>query len=305
MSLIDIDIKRAAKQTMLDVQQQVLIQPWRKSCGDINTNGEKYIDLEDISGWDGVREFKGERHYDDLVKLSHTVDTTKWEKSVEFDDDDMKTSGFKTLVQTRLQQLGLMFVQHPNKLYFELLKNRTSTKTIDGVTFFNAAHPVPGSESITNSNIVSGGGTTVANIYEDFIKVELAFGAMKTRSDDYIWRSTDALKYRLLYGPNLHSQMRTLFSPDEPTTSDPYRGKLIGRAMPEKHHDLDDNDWYVEISNAPIIKPFAYVKKYNPVFGWKNANKKPDFETDKVRYGGKAAYKIHYWHYAGMVLVNN
>ena len=305
MSLIDIDIKRAAKQAVLDVQQQVLTQPWRKSSGDLDTGGEKYVDLEDVSGWDGVREFVGERQYDDITKLSYTVDTTKWEKSVEFDEDDMKGAGFKTLVQRRVQQLGLMFLQHPNKLYFALLKDRTSTQTIDGVTFFNAAHPVAGSKTITNSNIVTGTGTTTANIFADFTSAELAFGAMKTRSDDYIWRSTEALQYRLLYGPSLHSQMNTLFRRTDPLASDPYRGALEGRAVPELHHDLNDNDWYLEISNAPIIKPFAYVKMYNAKFRWKNAPNQADFETDKVRYGGKARYKLHYWHYPGIVLIDN
>lgn len=305
MSLINIDVRRAAKTNVeLELQQQVLTQPWRRWAGTVPTGGEKYIDLESLSGWDGIKEFIGERHYDDLTKLSYRVDTTKWEKSVEFDEDDMRSKAFKDLVSRRVRQLGLMFAQHPNDLFYALIKDRTSTNTIDGVTFFNAAHPVAGSDTITNSNIVSGSGTTTANIYANFISAELAFGAMLTRSGAEIWSTTAGLQYHVMYGPALHSQMILLFGNQPTNTSDPLRGVLAGRATIELLNRLDDNDWYVGIKNTPA-KPFAYVEMYPPTFKWKQGTAQGDFETDKVRYGGKARYKLHHWNYPAMVLVNN
>lgn len=79
------------------------------------------------------------------------------------DLEDEKTGG----IAMRIRQLAEVAGRHPNKLLTTALTEGTTNTGYDGVAFFSASHPARGQQSATQSNLLTGSGTTTANVQTD------------------------------------------------------------------------------------------------------------------------------------------
>jgi phage major head subunit gpT-like protein len=302
--MIDINVRRAAKKTMLELPQMMMTQPWRRHSSDLRSNEKSEI-YQGLGGWPAVERFVKERSYEAIGQREYTVDSIPWALSTEFDSDDVKREAGRWVVQEKLPNMAQVFASHPNGLFFTLLEDTTSIKTVDGVTFFNAAHPVIGSDTITNSNIVSGAGVTAANIITDWYKVVKAFADMRTRSGDRIFEDVGQLRYNILYPMDLDAVMTEVFLKQAITGSATQGALNQENVRLEKYSRLTDTaDWYVKVDNFPTFQPFFFFIVKAPTFKW-NASEDREFERQTVAYGGTARYKMHFGHHETMVKVNN
>lgn len=300
--MIDVSITRAAKRTMeLEINQAVADQPWRMHSMDLNSDefDETY---EALGHWPAVREFIGEANYDFLKELAFTVDSKLWQIGTAFDRDKMRTKAGREVVVKRIPMLANSFANHPNGLMFDLLEDTSSTATIDGVTFFNAAHTIAGS-STTWSNLVSGAGVTAANIITDFYKIRAAIAAVQNRAGDRVFENIGNLKLTCLYPLDIDQVINEVFNMDVITGSDT-QGVLKRFNVKTEGYDrlTDTTDWYIKIENFPGLQPFFFFKVIDPTFEWD--------ETDKVKknlvsYSGRARYKMHFGYPVIIYKVNN
>lgn len=285
--------QRASKAMALHLPQQIASMHWRMNTMDIRSI-EKTENLQGLGDFPAVEEYLKERNYQAVGQRDFIVKSRKWMLSTEIEVDELEREGGKWFISTRIPQIAKGFAAHPTRLFFELLENTVSTKTMTGKTFFNAAHPVIGSKTITNSNLVSGSGTSAAQVIADWFKVKRAFAAMKLRNGDRIFENIDTISYEIWIPNELDEVFTDVFN-REPITGSATQGKLNNQNAKVKMFDRlnDANDWYVKITNMPMFQPFFFFKNYDPEFMW-NDSKHLEFEKDVVRYGGKARYDIVY-----------
>lgn len=290
--MISLDKQRASKAMNLHVGQQIAMQTWREHTMDL-VSAEHTETYEGLGDFPAVEKYLKERNYQVVGQRDYTVKSEKWTINTELDVDDMKREKGMWFINTKIPQMAQIFAAHPNGLFFDVLQNTTSTNTMDRVTFFNAAHPVIGSD-ITNSNLVSGTGVAAANIKVDWYTVKHTFGGMKLRSGDRIFENTGRLSFEI-FVPNALEQVFTDLFIEQRVVGDATTGTLRNANAKISVFDrlTDANDWYVKIRNFPAIQPFFFFKNYNPKFEW-NDSKHLMFERDVVRYGGKARYAIVY-----------
>lgn len=112
-----------------------------------------------------------------LGDASYTLTNKEYAAGLVFKRRDVENDQAGMIGQ-RIRQLATTAAFHPNKLLIDLLTNgNSSTLGLDytGEAFFNDTHAVRGKQSATQDNIISGGGTTTAQIAAD---IGLSIGRM-------------------------------------------------------------------------------------------------------------------------------
>jgi len=117
------------------------------------TESENYTWLRDLPG---VREWVGQRQVQSLAQSDYLLTNKDWEGTVGVPRNafnDNKTSSF----DKPMEALGRSVGKDPDKKIWNLLKEGHVNICHDGVSFFNAAHPL-GDSGGTFSNSQAGGG---------------------------------------------------------------------------------------------------------------------------------------------------
>jgi len=70
-------------------------------------------------------------------------------------------------IMKRVRDMNVVALNFANKLIIDQIINATSLLAYDGVSFFNDAHPIRGSQTATQDNLLAGTGVTVAAIKTD------------------------------------------------------------------------------------------------------------------------------------------
>lgn len=102
----------------------------------------------------GVREWVGERVYNNISTNQYVVPNRKWESTIEVERDDIEDDQFGEYARA-FQMLGRKAALHPGKLVYETINAGDTLICYDGQPFFDTAHPMGNK---TYSNITTGGG---------------------------------------------------------------------------------------------------------------------------------------------------
>lgn len=99
-----------------------------------------------------VREWKGERHFNQLAAADFTIKNRKWENSVLIEKDNIDDDRLG-MYGPVLQNLAAEATHHPDKLLMQLVAAAGSTVCFDGQYFFDSDHSW--GKSGTQSNLLT------------------------------------------------------------------------------------------------------------------------------------------------------
>lgn len=242
----------------------------------------------------GVKEFLDTRALENLKKWDFTITNKVWEDTLAFTEDELNDMP-AAIVKARIPLLAASAAEHLDEHLFDVLVAGTAGYCFDGQYFFSASHPTE--DGGTFSNLITGDGTTVANVKTNFDEVIQAAQGIKKRNGNPLLRNLG--KPVILHGPALNSIMREAFVMQ--FASGGANNTHYDAATPISLGDLSGNDWYLIFENK-AMKPFIYQEREGWKFEW---NENERFMRNKIYYGGKARYAIGYGHPALCYKVDN
>lgn len=207
-------------------------------------------------------------------------------KRTELDDQQYSA------ITRRINSLGRVAASYLNLLITNALINGTTQNGYDGVSFFNSAHPIRNKEPSTQSNIVSGSGTTTANLNTDIrTAMTRMMGFIDENGEPYdenLNRFVIACP-SALYPSMLEAVQGDLLSNTSNILAN--SGQLAFRVI-QSPRFTDANDWYMAADvddDRPIV-----IQQRDPLEVSSNIDGDDAFEREeykfKTRWRGIAGY---------------
>ncbi len=183
--------------SMAFMSGQSLIKPtYKEIASELPGTGAKtvYPMLLELGG---MREWVGEKEFEDLARGGYELVNRDWEKSFELDRNSIEDDTYGTLVPAA-QRLGVAVADNPNVQVTLALEAGPSTLCWDGQEFFDLAHPVNPfkPELSTYANLVTSQAFDSANFiteYTNFLAHPDSAGRPLNRPPDTIF--VDASNY--------------------------------------------------------------------------------------------------------------
>lgn len=259
------------------------------------SNKEKY-------GWLGnvpqLTEWLDERKLNGVIDYDYEIPNKDYEATLQVDRNAVEDDQLGA-IKIRVNDLAIRAKQHPRKLFFEALLAADSALCYDGQAFFSASHA--SGKSGTQSNIVSGTGTTYAQLEADFDSAVIAMSSYKDDQGEPF--SDGEAKLTLICSKSLYPKFKKL------NTADSVDGGATNtmKGMVEKivsSSRLSGNDWYL-INTAAPMKPFIMQERQAAKFGSLEATSDRGFMSKRYLYGidYRVGFGYGLWQYA--VKINN
>lgn len=141
---------------------------------------EEYV----ISGSQpGMREFVGDRVFNQLTSARFTIANKHFESSVEIDRTDFDDDRIG-MYSNAIGELGEEAACHPDELLFDLIKNGASTACYDGQYFFDSDHLWRDSGALSNKITHTVGSLSAVTPMEAKASVRAGISRMKTFKKD-------------------------------------------------------------------------------------------------------------------------
>lgn len=217
---------------------------------------------EEDYGWMGampaVSEFLSEAHLEQLTEDGFTLRNKDWHAPVQIrksDFEDDKTGQAAMIGQMLAQQLA----KHPARLIIDLIIAADSNLAYDGVAFISNASGVR-----VNDNLLTGTGTTLAQLATDLESVETAMAGFVDDKGEYL----NIIPDTIVCGTSLYRKFQRLFGSDsDPGASvggvfNPFKGQYSVYYDAKLNAD-DANDWYA-CATKGVLKPFVWQSRRNP-----------------------------------------
>lgn len=234
-----------------------------------------------------VKEWLDTKTLDALRGFDFLIKNRDWEATMQVDRNDFEDDKLGTY-RPRISEMGKEAMLHLDGLVSEVRVAGSAALCYDGQFFYDTDH-VEG-ESGTLSNIVTGTGVAVANIYDDF---GTARARMRTFKDDRgrpRIRRQGSLQLLATIPPGLEKVFEELNNPAPGATTprvvlpyvvDPYLA--------------DANDWYLDYIGGSV-KPFVAQINRRPDFvSLEDPNSSEIvFMRKKILFGTEARYNAGY-----------
>jgi phage major head subunit gpT-like protein len=266
--------KTVSERITTALYKKFTMEPFSKSESEI---------YEWMGEWPGMSEWLSDRQIKNMAKNLYTLANRDWESTVGFTKTKLEDN--PEMIKTLIPGMADAAVDHPTSLLFEAIAD--NGLAYDGQPFFDNAHTYWKDDDTegTYDNLLTGTGTTVAQITTDFDSVIAQFQGFVKRNGEPIFQ--DIGKITILHSPNLNNQMRELFGASIiDSTTNIYQGQ----AEPISTGYLSDNDWYACILTKSM-KPFIFQNRQALKTEW---NKSEEFMNRKWYYGADARYALGY-----------
>ena len=265
----------------------------------------------------GMEKFTGSREHQTFPKgYKFTVTNEEYDMAVDVPVRELKRSAKSNnlngldLYKKRIQEMPKLVKDHPVTLAFDMLEagdSNTFGTCFDGQNLLDTTHDYSTSAG-TQSNIVTGAGTTEANILADLDKVVARFEGF------YISQADSGNSKKLKLNENLDKLMvvcpvelgvtfRNLNTKDTLASgeSNPWKGRL---KIVTKHF-TDVNDWYAVLDDDPVFKPFLYQVEEYAVLDFPNPADEGLKERKVATYGANGSYTVAYGAWWKVIQVTN
>jgi phage major head subunit gpT-like protein len=266
-----------------------------------------------------VEEWKGERKaqtFPDGFKF--TVTNKEWDMAVKVRRRDVLraanqvTNILKGLdpYRLRISEMPKSLKDHPVDLSLNMLANgetNTFGTTFDGQNFFDTTHSYS-TVAGTQDNIVTGTGTTAANIEADFLSA-----ISRLDSFEYIQAPNAAYNRKLNSTTDQNllvlapTELKGVFwqlQKDALTTA----GKtntLQKMFEIETVRFSDANDWYLAVLDEPIFRPFLYQVEEFPKLDMPTEQDESVRNRQEYVYGAHGSYNVAYGSWWKIVKIKN
>ena len=238
-------------------------------------------------GWLGamptVQQWLGELNAKEFSSYDYTIKNLDWATSVPINENDVNDDQTGA-IGLFPQMLAQRIMKHPEKLIVDLLINGDSNLAYDGLAFF--------ANRSVNDNLLSGNGTTLANLDTDLNSALVALAKFKDDQGEPL-----NIRGNMIVCPvALENTFRRLVeSKADPTASggvdtyNPYSGRFTVVSDPRLDAD-DANDWYLLATNE-VVKPlvFSMRQEADNRFEKKNLTKTWVWSAD---YRGNGGYGL-------------
>ncbi len=235
-------------------------------------------------GWLGnspkMREWLGDRKLTKLNSFDYKLKNKDYEATLDVlrnDIDDDRLGNYKVRINDLAEQARI----HPRALFFTALIEGTTELCYDGSPFFSASHQ-DSEASGQQSNIVSGGGTTLALLKVDIEKVE---EEMKCLLDD-VGNPFDEseIVIGIVCPPALKQKFVELNTLSRINSTDNgMKGRI--KQITDSCRLTDVNDWYLANIGGSGVKPIIRQVRQKPKFGSQEENSANGFMRKIYYYG--------------------
>lgn len=247
-------------------------------------------------GWLGdvpaMREFVDERVVGGFTDTSYTITNKTWESTIDIKRSEIEDDQTKKL-PVRINDLAARAKQHADELLYTALVNGTTENGYDAYDFFGTAHPIRGKQTATQSNLLTGTGTTVAALKEDF---KAALAAMKNFKDEhakpFFPGGIMASGLIAIVPPGIEFEVReALNSTLINNTSNALQG-AVGEVLVSPWFS-DTNDWYLLYTAMPV-KPLIFQDRVGIEFSQMLWDNETGFLRETGYFGVRGRYNVGY-----------
>lgn len=240
--------------------------------------------LEDY-GWLGqvpeLAEWTDERKLKGVLDFRYQIRNKDYEATIQIDRNTIEDDQLNS-VKPRINDLAVRAKQHPRKLFIEALIAGSSELCYDGQAFFSASH----SEGMsgTLSNLVSGTGTSLAQIGADLDSAIVRMGSFKDDVGAPFNEDVMDSDLMIVAPMALKPAMEKLFTSeyDAAGATNTYRGRVGKRVYSTRFTDA--NDWYL-LNVGQAMKPVIMQDRQAPRFGSLEGNSDRGFMSKRYVYG--------------------
>ena len=232
-------------------------------------------------GWLGsvpnLTEWKDERTLHGLRDFDYELPNKHYEATLQVDRDNLADDQLGA-IKIRIADLARKAKLHPRKLFFEALLAGTTELCYDGQFFFDTDHSE--GDSGTQSNLLTGTGTTLAQLQTDFIAARAAMENFKDDQGEPL--NEGELSLYIVAPPALRGRFEELINASIiSNTTNTLKGaaKLLTTSR-----ITDVNDWYL-IETSGTLKPFIKQIRQSPVFEALEGNSDRGFMSKRFAYG--------------------
>lgn len=241
-----------------------------------------------------------------MSDAQYNLPNKKYWKGIELKRDDVsddEVGGF----ELRIREFAQKTKRFPNKLLTDALVNGTSAtlgKCYDGGAFFTATHPARG-KAPAQSNLLSGSGTTTANIQADIAAAIAALSNMIGEDGEPINEGFQSIF--IVYAPALEKAMEeavyaALIANTSNVGNRRFKIELISNP---RLTSVDANDWYVGIADS-VLKGLIFQDREAATFtAQDNEASDTEFTREVYRYKVRGRMAAGYARWQRLLKVNN
>lgn len=233
-------------------------------------------------GWLGqapsLTEWVDERNLRALNDFEYTIPNKDYEGTLQVNRNSLKDDRMGA-VQVRISDLARKARIHPRKLAIEAVEAGTTELCYDGQPFFSASH-VEG-DSGTQSNLLTGTGTSLAQLQADIDAAETAMLSYKDDTGEPY--NEGSVKIGIMCHPTLKRKFNELNTSTQINSSD---NSMKGRIslITSSSRFTDVNDWYLaDISEG--LKPLIKQNRQDPEFNSLEGDSDNGFMRKQYLYG--------------------
>jgi len=241
-----------------------------------------------------VREFKDERQVKRIYGKAYAIYNKKWESTVEVPREDVERDSTGDFMN-KVRQMAGKAAQHPWERMMDFIDKghgNTYGTCYDGQYFFDTDHAE--GESGSQSNIVTGTGTTIDKVEADFDTAKKQMRQLKDdRGEPFFGDMELNGQLGVLVPSYMEGVVDKLFNAREisGTTNTKY-GKA--KVYVSNRLTVDDN-WYVFVIDSMAKAMIYQLEKAVELMSQVNANSNYDvFMRDKYLFGTYARYELGY-----------
>jgi phage major head subunit gpT-like protein len=303
-------------QTRFNKAYQELDPKLREMALTYNSGDVSSVDFPISKFTSQMREFDGNRVKRSLEDvLTHSVKNKEWDDSIVINRRDMKramsaNNTFALDLYTKnIEALARGAKEHPFELMLDMLEAgdaNTYGTTFDGQNFFDTTHDFSDSAG-TQSNIVTGSGTTLTNVSSDLNSAISAMVGFYFSQGDGNSQKRKLNKGEImplvvcpseLYG--VFDELREVDRVNNTSNRWRNRFELVSRPM------TDTNDWYVlNVAQDGGVKPFLHQVEEEPVLETPNPDSDDSRNHKEYTYGIGGSYGVAYGAWWKAVQVTN
>ena len=255
-----------------------------------NSNNEKY-------GWLGespqMTELVDELTISSLSDTSYSLTNSVWASGINVKRSDLADEQFGGIAM-RIRQMAVKAARHPSKLIIDALVNGTTNTGHDGSAFFSNSHTARGASGVSD-NLLSGAGTSTANVQSDLQEAVQALLSYKDEAGDPF--SEELTSVGIIAPPNLMQPIRE--ATQAPIISNTSNVGYSGINF-EVHFSgrlSDTDDWYVLNLSNPL-RPLIFQDREPLELVALEGESDAGFMREVYTYKARARYAVGYSHFA-------
>lgn len=237
-----------------------------------------------------MKEWLDERQFEGLTQYNYSIKNKSFEVSIEVNREALEDDKYG-MIRPRIAQLGQEAARYPAELAITTLAAGDAAACYDGANYFATTHSEESSG--TQSNLLTGSGTTLSAFRTDFLAMRTAMRRFK----DGKGRTMNLRPDLVIIPPELQDITEQLFNTNIIALSSGSQQSNILQGTADVMVDpylTDVNDWY-GLCTTQVLKPLIFQQRKAPEFvSLDNPTDVNAFLRKKFFYGVDSRFNVGY-----------